>query len=175
MILRNSGATNPARALRSSRQAMKLQPERCPSAAELAPRPNRSVLRTPESQGIDARAEKPGTTVGLVLALKSALDRLAVKAFGSVGGARVNQESPNLKKIEEVLGFEIGNRPPRLRTKLLELGESWIVAKERQDAAILDCDLRAFGEAQQESNAISEQIIELLQSFNANEADLRRL
>ena len=182
MTLRNSGATDAARALRSSHQATKPQLERWPPATELAPRPDRNDPRsdrndprTPEGERTDVRPEKPSTTVGLVLALKSALDRLAVTAFGSVGGARADHESTNLKNIEEVLGFEIGNRPLRLRTKLMELGESWIVAKERQDAAILACDLRAFGEAQHESNAISGQIIELLQSFNATEADPARL
>ena len=164
----DSGAIDPARALRSSRQATKAQPEQCPSATDVAPRLDRRDDRIPDSERTDGLAETPVTAAGLVPALKSALDRLAVKAFRSVGGARA-------KKVEEALGFEIGNRPPRLRTKLLELGESWIVAKERQDAAILDCDPCAFGEAQHESNAISEEIVELLQSSHATEADLRRL
>src|SRR5262245_32893488 len=170
MTLRNSRATEPARALRSSRQTTKPQPEQPPSATDVAPRPDRNDCRPPDGQRVDGK--EPATPVGLVLAMTSALDRLAAKAFRSVGGARADQESANLKKIEEVLGFEIGNRPRQLRTRLLELGESWIVARERQDAAILDCDLRAFGEAQRESNAISEEIIELLQSFNPTEAEL---
>jgi hypothetical protein len=142
-------------------------------------RANRNDLATFGSQGVGLLTKIPATLAGLTLALKSTLDRLIAKMTGFILvaaiDARASLQGTNCRRIEEALGFEVGHLPQQLRSKLAELGELWVTAKKRQDAAILRCDPRAFGEAHHESVEISKQIIELLQSFNTNETDIGRL
>ena len=167
-----ASVADPARALRVSRRAIEQRPGR-PQHMEAVPRLDRCDLARSGAERAHAVTKMLGMLAGFALAPKSTFEHLVAKAscltLAVANMGRASRESKNYKRVGEALGFEVGHIPQPLRSELIELGELWMTAKKRQDAAIQSCDPHAFGEAHHESIEISKRIINLLQSFKTTD------
>jgi hypothetical protein len=162
-----ANVVEPARALSvSGREVEERQDDAQQTKAVL--RPDRSNTTRSGGERVRALTKILGKLAGFAPALEPALGRWVAKISGLiwVDASRGHANRESAERVEEMLGFEVGHLPQRLRSRLVELGDLWVAVKKREDAAIQSCDSHAFGEAHHESVEISRQIINLLQSVS---------
>ena len=164
-----ASVADPARALRVSRRAIEQRPGRS-QQMEAVPRLDRCDLARSGAERTHAVTKVLGILAGFALAPKLTFEHLVAKVSClTLAVANMGHASRESKRVGEALGFEVRHIPQPLRSELIELGELWMTAKKRQDAAIQSCDPHAFGESHHESVEISKRIINLLQSFKTTD------